>query len=362
MAGKASRNRFKICTYEREEVMLRTFIRGAALAACAGAAIAFAAVPVQAQDAKAFYKGKKVTIIVPYGAGGGYDTYARIMAPYFAKYLDATVIVQNKPGGGGMIGVNFVANGEKDGSLLVFFQGTSIAASQLIGVKNVRYDLLKMQHIATVAWSPWLLLARNDAPFNSIADMKKLGKSITFGGNGPSSADTSGGRATCMSLRLECKHVVGYRGSRAASLALSRGEIDAYYVSDSSAYRYVKAKTAKPIAVISKTKSIFFPKVKGVYDQAKVDERGQWIIGFHNRLEKIGRILSAPEGTPADRVALLRKMAKDILTDPKFIAEAKEKKRDILFSSGKETEENVKEILSINPERKKLASQIIQGK
>jgi tripartite-type tricarboxylate transporter receptor subunit TctC len=99
-----------------------------------------------------------------------------------------------------------------------------------------------------------------------------------------------------------------------------------------------------------------------VFEQTKVNERGQWILGFHNRLEKIGRILSAPAGTPADRVALLRKMAKDILTDPKFIAEAKEKKRDILFSSGEDTEENVKQILSINPDRKKLASQIIQGK
>ncbi|MCC2095638.1 MAG: tripartite tricarboxylate transporter substrate binding protein [Hyphomicrobiales bacterium] len=342
--------------------MLKTFIRGVALAACAGGTIALASAPANAEDAKAFYKGKKVTIIVPYGAGGGYDTYARIMAPHFARKLDATVIVQNKPGGGGMIGVNYVANGEKDGTLLVFFQGTSIAASQLIGVKNVRYDLLKMQHIATVAWSPWLLLARNDAPFNSIADMKKLSKPITFGGNGPSSADTSGGRAACMALELKCKHVVGYRGSRAASLALSRGEIDAYYVSDSSAFKYVKAKAAKPIAVMSHTRSIFFPKVKRVFEQAKVNERGQWIIGFHNRLEKIGRILSAPEGTPADRVALLRKVAREILTDPKFVAEAKEKKRDILFSSGKDTEQNVKEILSINPDRKKLASQIIQGK
>lgn len=338
-------------------------IRNALLTAVAGAGlIAALAAPVQAEDAKAFFKGKKVTITVPYGAGGGYDTYARIMAPHFAKYLDTTVIVQNKPGGGGMIGVNQVYAGAQDGTDLVFFQGTSIAASQLIGVKNVRYDLLKMYHIATVAWSPWLLLVEPKSKAKTIDDLKNFGKEITFGGNGPSSADTSGGRAVCMALNLKCKHVVGYRGSRAASLALTRGEIDAYYVSDSSAYRYVKAGAAKPIAVVSKTKSIFFPKVKGVFDLAKVDERGQWILGFHNRLEKIGRILSAPPGVPADRVALLRTMAKDILTDPKFIAEAKEKKRDILFSDGAETTENVKEILSINPERKKLASQIIQGK
>lgn len=343
--------------------MTSSGFRSGAIALCAGAcALAATIHTAQAEDAKAFFKDKKITITVPYGAGGGYDTYARIMAPHFAKYLDATVIVQNKPGGGGMIGVNQVYAGKTDGTDLVFFQGTSIAASQLIGVKNVRYDLLKMNHIATVAWSPWLLIVEPNSKVKSIADLKNFGKDITFGGNGPSSADTSGGRAVCMALRLKCKYVVGYRGSRAASLALSRGEIDAYYVSDSSAYRYIKAKAAKPVVVFSKTKSIFFPEVKGIFDVAKVDERGQWIIAFHNRLEKIGRILSAPPGVPADRVALLRQMSKDILTDPKFIAEAKEKKRDILFSDGPDTENSVKEILSINPERKKLASQIIQGK
>ena len=341
--------------------MLKRILGTAAAGLFAGATLLGATSAAQA-DAKAFYKGKKITIIVPYGADGGYYTYARIMAPHFAKYLGATVIVQNKPGGGGMIGVNQVANGKKDGTLLVFFQGTSIAANQLIGVKNVRYDLLKMNHLATVAWSPWLLLVKPGSPIKTIADLKKYGKVITFGGNGPSSADTSGGRMVCMSLGIKCKAIVGYRGSRAASLALSRGEVDAYYVSDSSALKYVKAKAGIPVAVFSKTKSIFFPNVKGVFDQTEVNEKGKWIIAFHNRLEKIGRILSAPAGVPADRVELLRTMAKDILTDPKFVAEAKSKKRDILFSSGADTQKSVKEILSVNPERKKLASQIIQGK
>ncbi len=124
--------------------MLKSARRGAVVATLAVGGIFLTCTGgVQAEDAKTFFKGKTVTITVPYGAGGGYDTYARIMAPHFSRYLDATVIVQNKPGGGGMIGVNQVYAGAKDGTDLVFFQGTSIAANQLIGVNNVRYDLLK---------------------------------------------------------------------------------------------------------------------------------------------------------------------------------------------------------------------------
>lgn len=325
-------------------------------------AMAASATTVQAAGAKDFYKGKTVRILVPYGAGGGYDTYARIMAPHFAKYLNATVIVQNKPGAGGLIGLNQVYAGKKDGTELVFFQGTSAAATQIVGAKNARFDLLKMGLIATVAWSPWLLLVEPKSKVKTIDDLKNFGKVISFGGNGVMSADTTGGRLVCMSLRLKCKAIVGYKGSRAASLALTRGEIDAYYVSDSSAYKYVKAKAAKPVVIFGPTKSIFFPDVKSIFDVAKVDERGKWLIAYHNNLESIGRILAGPPGIPADRLALLRKMAEDVLTDPKFVAEAKSKKRDILFSDAAKTEKAVKAVLSISPERKKLATTLITGK
>lgn len=342
--------------------MLKSTFRATSIAALASAGIVAAGVPALAADsARDFYKGKTVTIYVPFGPGGGYDTYARIMAPHFSKYLDANFIVQNKPGAGGIIGINTSYLGPKDGTNLVFYQGSSAAAIQSVGAKNARFDLLKMNHIATVAFSPWLLVVQPKSKANTIEDLKNFGRTITFGGSGISSAASSGGRMACMALRLDCKLIPGYKGSRASALALARGEVDAYYVSDSSAFRYVKAGNAKPIVVFGPTKSNFFPNVKTIFDVAKVDERGKWLIDFHKKLESLGRVLSGPPGIPEDRVALLRKMANDILTDPKFLEEAKAKRREIRYNDAEGTLAAIKGILNLDPEKKALAHEVITG-
>ncbi len=72
----------------------------------AGAAILSQSLPAQAQNADGFLKGKTVHFIVGYSPGGGYDTYARMLAPFFEKHTGATVVVENKPGGGGMTALN----------------------------------------------------------------------------------------------------------------------------------------------------------------------------------------------------------------------------------------------------------------
>ncbi len=342
--------------------MIRSVLRAALW--CVVACVVAIAVPsrVTAEDAKEFFKGKTVKILVPYGAGGGYDIYARMLAPHFGKYLDATFIVQNKTGASGMLGMNQVYAGKPDGTELIFYQGTSAAAAQISGDKAVRFDLTKMSHVATVAFSPWVLLVQPNSPVNSIEDLKAFGRPITFGGNGPMSADSTGSRVACMSLKLNCKLIVAYKGSRDVSLALTRGELDAYYVSDSSAFRYVSAKAAKAIAVYGPTKSIFFPNLKTVFEQAKLDDDAKWIISYNNKLEALGRVLSGPPGIAADRLALLQKMAKDVLTDPKFLEAAKEGKREIFYASPEDTVSAIKGVLEVTPAQKVTVLKMIQGK
>ncbi|MGE3245467.1 MAG: Bug family tripartite tricarboxylate transporter substrate binding protein [Beijerinckiaceae bacterium] len=334
--------------------------RSIALAACS--LFALSAIGAQAETAQEFFKGKTIKILVPYGAGGGYDIYARMLAPYFGKYLAATVIVQNKVGASGMLGMNQVYTASPDGTELVFYQGTSAAAAQISGDKAVRFDLMKMSHIATVAYSPWVLLVQPKSPVNSIDDLKKFGRPITFGGNGPMSADSTGSRVACMALKLDCKLIVAYKGSREVSLALTRGELDAYYVSDSSAFRYVRSGAAKALAVFGPVKSIFLPEVKTIFELTSLDAEGRWVVEYNNKLEALGRLLSGPPGIPADRLALLQKMAKEVLTDPKFLDAAKEGKREIFYADPQSTIKAIKGALEVSPEQKKTVLKLIQGR
>ncbi len=342
--------------------MLKKFAHRIGLAGVIGALGLTIGLAPQAQAAKDLFKGKKISIMVPFGPGGGYDTYARIMAPFFAKYLDATVIVQNKPGAGGLLGLGQVYKAKADGSQLIFFQGTGAAAAQIIGHKNVRYDLLKMSHIATVAYSPWLILVQPKSPFNTIADMQAAKKPIIWAGSGPTASGATGSRFLCTALKLKCRVVLGYKGSKSSVLALARKEVDAYYVSDSSADKYVSGGSAKAVINTSRTKSRFFPKHKSIYDVVKLPANAKWLIEYHNKLEKLGRLLSGPPGMPADRLALLRKMAKDILNDKEFVATAEKRRRYILYSNAADTVAALKGVLKISASEKRRVLKLIQGK
>src|SRR5262245_34294099 len=91
------------------------------------------AAPAFAQDAeKAFFAGKTVRMVVGSATGGGYDVYSRLIAPYLARMLGATVIVENQPGAGGLISLNRLYVTEPDGLTLSFANGTSAALGQLI--------------------------------------------------------------------------------------------------------------------------------------------------------------------------------------------------------------------------------------
>ncbi|HSJ42561.1 MAG TPA: tripartite tricarboxylate transporter substrate-binding protein, partial [Xanthobacteraceae bacterium] len=100
--------------------------------------------PGQAQEAeKAFYAGKTVRMIVGSGTGGGYDIFSRLIAPYLAKTLGTTVIVENQPGAGGLIALNRLYVAPPDGLQISLSNGTSAAFAQLTGDQAARFDLAK---------------------------------------------------------------------------------------------------------------------------------------------------------------------------------------------------------------------------
>src|SRR6476619_8390548 len=88
--------------------------------------------PARAQDSeKTFYAGKTVRMIVGSGVGGGYDVFSRLIAPYLAKTLGATVIVDNVPGAGGLVALNKLYIAPPDGLQISLVQGTMAAVAQL---------------------------------------------------------------------------------------------------------------------------------------------------------------------------------------------------------------------------------------
>ena len=111
--------------------------------------------PASAQDSeKAFYAGKTVRMIVGSGVGGGYDIFSRLIAPYLAKTLGTTVVVENVPGAGGLLALNKLYVAPPDGLQISLSQGSMAAIAQLSGDQAVRFDLPKFTYLATVGAPP----------------------------------------------------------------------------------------------------------------------------------------------------------------------------------------------------------------
>jgi len=320
------------------------------------AAAAFAVQPSVSHAADPFYDGKTLRIIVGAGVGGGYDAYGRMLAPLFSQQLGATVVVENLPGGGGLRALNKLAAEPGNGLSIHLANGAATSLTQLLGMPGAKYDLTKFEFLGIVDYSRWNFLVSPNSPFNSVADVIKAGKTkkISWGASGKISGLSDGAAFTCHALGIQCRIVTGYKGSAAAALAMTQGEMDALYVSETSAYNYVKSKGAKALTTMNRQRSILFPDVPTIFElMPNLTEDQKWWIDFHATVESLGRVLIAPPGTPKNLVEALTKATHNILSDPKVVADGAKKKRFIKYIPAADAKKVLLKVLaSATPEQK----------
>lgn len=316
--------------------------------------------PAAAQNAEAeFYKGKTVRVVVGFGPGGGYDIYARMLAPYLGKSLGATVIVENQPGAGGTTALNRVMAAPPDGLTLMLVNGLAAAFSQLTDQPGVRFDLGRLSHLGTVSASPWVWLGGPNATIDTPKKAVEAKKRFMWPGSGPIDGISDGAAFTCEALRLDCRIVMGYPGSNEAAMAVTRGEMDMIYVSDTSANNYVKAGNNKAVANMGRVKSRFFPNLPTIFEALPLDADQQWIFDLHATAENLGRILVASPGVPAERLAYLRATVKAALSDPQLVAEGEKTQRYIDFIDAEPTQKATLNVVNLTPDQKKRVQEIV---
>ena len=338
--------------------MIKT--RRALLALTALAGLGFGAPQALAQSHDDFYKGKNVRIVVGYGPGGGYDIYARMIAPYIGKALGANVIIENQPGAGGITALNRIATAPPDGLSFMLVNGLGAALSQLTEQTGVRYDLGKLSHLGTVSASPWVWLVSSNSPFKAPQDVLNNKKRFMWSSSGPIDGLSDGAAFTCAALNLECSIVLGYPGSNEAALAVAKDEMDMIYVSDTSANNYVKAGQNRALATMGRIKSRFFPDLPTIFEAVKVSPEGAALFDFHSTAENLGRILVAPPAMAPDRLAHLQKAIETALRDPVLVAEGERTQRYVDFIDAEKTRKATVSVVSdIQPELKKKMIAII---
>jgi|TARA_R100000935_G_scaffold25088_1_gene44738 tripartite-type tricarboxylate transporter receptor subunit TctC len=173
--------------------------------------------PVHAQT---WPKGT-VDVIIPSSPGGGFDTYARILAKVMSDNIGVQVVPKNISGGGGMRGAQAAFAARPDGQTFAIFNIPGIIEPVVNG-ENPPYDLDKINWMGAMAFNQYIVVVAKDSPYNTIGDLKAAGVPITFTGYG--SSGLAANRIMCGEVGLSCKVITGYPGNNDALLGVVRGD------------------------------------------------------------------------------------------------------------------------------------------
>lgn len=221
--------------------------------------------PAAADD----YPDHVVKIIVPSGAGGGFDTTARVVADKLGAALGQTVVIENRTGAGTLVGTDAVAKLPADGYTLLLGGLSNMALNPGL-YKKLPYDPLEdfVPVSMIVKWS-FTLLARKDLPQNTLQEVIAYAKAhpgeLTY-----ASAGSGTGQHVAMAVMTSLAGVklthVPFRGSAAAYQDLLGGRLDLFFDNTSSALPHVQAKALKVLAVSSAERQAIHPEVPTVME------------------------------------------------------------------------------------------------
>jgi tripartite-type tricarboxylate transporter receptor subunit TctC len=260
-----------------------------------------------AADANRDYpQSRPIRMVAPFAAGGSSDTFGRYLAPKLTQRLGQNVIVENRPGAGGMIGANIVAKGTPDGHTLLLPSGafTAHAAS----VKNLPYDPVRdFTWISTLLTYPFVLIVKADGPYRSVPDViaeaKKRPGKLNYGSVGVGSVFHLAAELFNSMAGVETVHVP-FKGGAEPMVALQGGQLDLIFGTITGSMPHIQANRVRALAVASKEPSSQLPGVPTIAETLP----GYDVTSFSG--------VAGPPGIPAPIVARLNREIRAVLADP----------------------------------------------
>jgi len=298
------------------------------------------------------FNGKTITYVVSTKPGGGYDAYARLIAPYLEKYLPGSkVVVRNVPGAGHIIGANQVYAAKPDGQTIITFN-TGLIYAQLLGHEGIQFDLRKMSWIGKAAADSRVLLVGNNSSFQSVDDLKNAIKPILLATAGAGSASHNESLFLQKALGFNARIITGYGGNE-AELAVLRGEVDGMFGSLSSLKPFVARNQGSFILAVD-------ANLTGIPEASDLvtTDNGRALINLISSQSILGRLTAAPPGIPEPHLSLLREAYARALSDPGLIEQANRLQLPLSPLVGDDVRQKVISALDQPPETLALIRQV----
>jgi len=255
------------------------------------------------------YPERPIRMLLPFSAGGGGDTLGRILAERFSAALKQPVVVENKPGAGGTIGIQTVARAAPDGYTITIGGMTTHILSPSV-YKDLQYDPIKsFVSLGAIGTSAIIAIANNDFPANNVAELRKLVDSrpqpVQYASWGVGSTGHFCGEVMAQKGKLKLQHVP-YKGTTQVITDVIGGHIDLGFIDMATATPMLAQGKVKGLAVCTKRS----PSAPGV---SSYTEQG---IDFDRDLNWA---MYVPAGTPAPVVKKLSDTLKNALSEPEVV-------------------------------------------
>ncbi len=302
-----------------------------------------------------FYEGKTIRIIVGYSAGGGYDTYARVVSRHMGRHIpgNPTIIVENMTGAGSLISANHLYKVAKpDGLAIGHFNG-GLFFNQILSQPGIEFDARKFEFIGAAVKEEVAFAFTKASGITSMEKWMSSKTPVKMGGVGPGAfAPDNVIRIVKVALGLPIQLVSGYKGTADIRLACESGELaGTSWGWDSMRATWRKAlETGDVVVVLQGVPKPFpdLPKVPLAIHLAKTDEARQLIeVGIHSP-SVFARPFVLPPGTAKGRCQILSKALQETLKDKEFLAETEKAKLDLTPVTGEELEEAVSKIFKLD--------------
>jgi len=319
--------------------------------------------PSQADEISDFYSGRQVRLLIGYTAGGGYDTYARLLARHLGKHIpgNPTVVPQNMPGAGSLALANFLYNvAPKDGSVIGTF-ARGMAMEPLISGEGTRFDASQFSWIGSLNHEVSVCVSWHTSDVKTMQDLET--KQLIVGGTGSGSDTDIFPTVISNLLPANIKLISGYPGGNDILLALERGEVDgrcgwSWSTVMSRRPEWIEEGRINILAQIALEKHPDLSHVPLITEFADSEDELLAMELIFSR-QVMGRPYLAPPNVPAERHEALRRAFDATTRDPEFVADAERLQLELNPVNGEEIDTLITRIYGASESAIELATNAI---